>query len=98
VTDTPAWDAWAGLTDEQREEVGRLAEMGQRHPDPRVAAAAEGWARVVLDLADAEKAERRTVLGFAAAAIEFVTNSLWEMEWARSRDERRWARRVLAAR
>jgi hypothetical protein len=102
MTDTPAWDAWAGLTDAERKEVGRLADMGQRHPDPRVAAAAEGWARVILEVAEAEKADRRTVGGFVFAAIEFfiefLTNSPGVDNRVSNRSARRWARRVLAAR
>jgi hypothetical protein len=76
--------------------------MGQRHPDPRVAAAAEGWAHVILEVVEAEKADRRTVGGFVLAAIEFFieffTNSAFENDWRSNRSERRWARRVLAAR
>jgi hypothetical protein len=102
VTDTPAWDAWSSLTEAERNEVGRLAKRGKRHPDARVAAAAAGWANVILSKPEALRAERRTLPGRLFAAlllvVELFLSNSWDMDYARARDERRWARRVMAAR
>jgi hypothetical protein len=90
---TPAWDAWSSLTDAEKKEVDRFARMGQRHPDPRVAAAADGWARVVLSGEPTVRGPWFARLGSAAfELLDFVSAPPGET-WF----ERRWARRVRAA-
>ena len=102
MTETPAWDAWSALNAEDQAEVTRLAKLGQRHPDPRVAAAAEGWAHVILDLAEEEKADRRSLVGILGSAVDVALTVFLDgggdLQWAQNRDQRRWAKKVLAAR
>jgi hypothetical protein len=101
VNETLAWDAWSGLTEAERTDVSRFAKLGRRHPDPRVAAAAEGWAQVVIEFAEVRGADGRTLLGVAGAlaglALSLVDNGNADLQWVRNRGDLRWARRVLAA-
>ena len=92
----PAWSAWTTVSDEERKAVSRFASQGREHPDERVAAAARGWAKVLLVDDDSWHEDRwwRRVLavpGFLAVGEIGFT------EWLEHRAEERWARRVLRA-
>lgn len=101
VSEPSAWDEWSSLSAQERVEVARLSRKGKRHPDPRVAASAERWARVILDSAEVDKADRFTpagIFGGVVAAAIAVFAALWpDDQFGREWAERRWARRVLAA-
>ena len=89
--------AWSALTEQQRQEVTRLAKQGHRHPNPAVAAAAEGWAEVLLHDTDLQREHRWwwRALGIPAFILLVETGL---SGWFERRADRRWATRVLAAR
>jgi hypothetical protein len=98
---TPAWTAWSALDEQAQREVGRLAQLGLRHPDGHVALAARDWARVLLAAADVEDATRgRRRVGLM---LLFLLSLFWE--WGPPiipdgnpvRWERAWALKVLRA-
>jgi hypothetical protein len=93
--DSP-WERWAAVPADQRKQVERLARRGHRHPDPFVAEAAEGWARIILDSYDTESRDGGRIIGWVFNGILWLTpfgGLIGGDEWL----ERRWARTVLRA-
>jgi hypothetical protein len=91
------WERWAAIPADQRNQVDRLARRGHRHPDPNVAEAAEGWARVIVDSYDVDHSGGGRVSGWVVNGIALLTpigDLFGGDEWL----ERRWARKVLRAR
>jgi hypothetical protein len=90
------WERWAALSADQRKQVDRLARRGHRHPDPSVAEAAEGWARVIVDAYAVENSDGGRAIGWIVSSIEWLTpfGTIGGDQWL----ERRWARKVLRAR
>lgn len=90
------------MPEEQKQEVDRLARLGQRHSNPEIAAAAEGWAQVVMDAADPPD----SLLSRAGGLIVNVVLELtpfggdWgpSLDKATARAQLAWAERVLTAR
>jgi hypothetical protein len=98
---TPAWTAWSALDEQTQREVGRLAQLGRRHPDGQVAVAARDWARILLASADEEDAKRgRRRVGLTVVVL---LSLFWEWgppilpEGNTVRGERVWALKVLRA-
>lgn len=48
VDSTPAWTAWSALDAPTKDEVQWLSSLGLAHPVEGVAAAARGWAKIIL--------------------------------------------------
>jgi hypothetical protein len=94
----PRWTAWASLTEEERRAVGRLAKRGREHPDQRVAAAARGWAEVVVANDDSWREDRWWRRVFAVPSLLLLGDGGFMEWWVGRRVEQRWARRVLRAR
>lgn len=96
---TPAWTAWSALDERTRDEVSRLARAGVRHPNDAVAAAARGWADVLLGSAENDHAERWWRRGFVVVAV--LLTAWWAPmvfpDGDSVRAEKAWALRVIAA-
>jgi hypothetical protein len=94
--DSP-WERWAAVPADQRKQVDRMSRRGHRHPDPNVAAAAEGWARVIIDSYDVDHSGGGRAFSWVVHGIALLTpfgDLFGDGEWL----ERRWARKVLRAR
>lgn len=91
-----AWTAWTAVSDEERQEVARLARQGREHPDERVAAAARGWAEVLL-VDDVHWREDRWWRRFFVIPGFLYLAEVGFTEWLEHRAEQAWARRVLRA-
>jgi hypothetical protein len=91
---TPAYTAWCSLTADEVRQISELARQGRRHPDERVAEIASNWALVLLG--DQNK-PRRAGWGWLPGHLLLAASLFYDDGWLDWLD-RRWARRVLAAR
>lgn len=91
---TPAYTAWCTLTADEVRLVTELARHGKRHPDERVAEIASNWALILLG---DESKPSRTGWGWLPGHL-LLAVTLWYDDGWDGWLERRWARRVLAAR
>ena len=93
------WRAWEKLGPAVQDEVTELSMRGRRHPDRQVASVAEAWAAAILK-ADAPSTARvaERLLGLGLRALDAISGVFdGSGSSADEREERDWARRVLAA-